>query len=225
MGDMSTMPSVGNNAMRKVCGAKTRKGSPCQGIAMANGRCRMHGGNQPKGVASPQFVSGRYSKYLPTRLLDRYHEAESDTELLSLRSEIALVDSRLSDLLSKVDTGEAKKLWEQAKELNRDIQADMLNEDYGHLMMHCKSLDELIGEGLTDYTAWSELYYILDQRRRLAESERKRLIENEQTVRADKALTLAMALLQAVKENVTDRAVLSSVQTAFNRLLQAEVVA
>ena len=26
------------------CGAKTRKGTPCQGPAMANGRCRMHGG-------------------------------------------------------------------------------------------------------------------------------------------------------------------------------------
>ena len=26
------------------CGAKTRAGTPCQGPAMANGRCRMHGG-------------------------------------------------------------------------------------------------------------------------------------------------------------------------------------
>src|SRR5262249_924087 len=26
------------------CGARTRRGSSCQGAAMANGRCRMHGG-------------------------------------------------------------------------------------------------------------------------------------------------------------------------------------
>jgi hypothetical protein len=26
------------------CGAKTRRGTRCQGPAMANGRCRMHGG-------------------------------------------------------------------------------------------------------------------------------------------------------------------------------------
>lgn len=34
------------------CGAKTRKGSPCQSGAMRNGRCRMHGGKStgaPKG--------------------------------------------------------------------------------------------------------------------------------------------------------------------------------
>lgn len=34
------------------CGARTRKGTPCQAPAMANGRCRMHGGKStgaPKG--------------------------------------------------------------------------------------------------------------------------------------------------------------------------------
>jgi hypothetical protein len=29
------------------CGAKTRRGTPCKGPAMANGRCRMHGGPNP----------------------------------------------------------------------------------------------------------------------------------------------------------------------------------
>ena len=34
------------------CGAKTRSGNPCKNPAMANGRCRMHGGKStgpPKG--------------------------------------------------------------------------------------------------------------------------------------------------------------------------------
>ena len=31
----------------KRCGAKTRSGKPCQSPAMANGRCRMHGGPSP----------------------------------------------------------------------------------------------------------------------------------------------------------------------------------
>jgi uncharacterized protein YjcR len=29
------------------CGARTRKGKPCQSPAMPNGRCRMHGGPSP----------------------------------------------------------------------------------------------------------------------------------------------------------------------------------
>ncbi|MEN8250139.1 MAG: HGGxSTG domain-containing protein, partial [Bacteroidota bacterium] len=33
------------------CGAKTRSGKPCKAPAMANGRCRMHGG---KSTGAPQ---------------------------------------------------------------------------------------------------------------------------------------------------------------------------
>lgn len=45
------------------CGAKTRKGTSCQAPAMANGRCRMHGG---KSTGAPQgnknaFKHGYYT--------------------------------------------------------------------------------------------------------------------------------------------------------------------
>jgi hypothetical protein len=37
-----------NNPMRKLCGAHSRRtGEPCKGLAMVNGRCRMHGGLSP----------------------------------------------------------------------------------------------------------------------------------------------------------------------------------
>lgn len=35
---------VGDFTKAPRCGAITRKGTPCQAPAMANGRCRMHGG-------------------------------------------------------------------------------------------------------------------------------------------------------------------------------------
>lgn len=45
------------------CGAKTRKGTPCQSPAMHNGRCRMHGGKStgaPKGNSNA-LKHGRYT--------------------------------------------------------------------------------------------------------------------------------------------------------------------
>src|SRR5712692_2539533 len=36
--------SPGNPDSAPRCGAKTRRGTPCRAPAMANGRCRMHGG-------------------------------------------------------------------------------------------------------------------------------------------------------------------------------------
>ena len=45
------------------CGAKTRKGAPCQSPGMPNGRCRMHGGLSPGAPKGNQnaFKHGRYS--------------------------------------------------------------------------------------------------------------------------------------------------------------------
>jgi hypothetical protein len=45
------------------CGAKTRRGAPCQSPAMPNGRCRIHGGKStgaPKGNRNA-FKHGRYT--------------------------------------------------------------------------------------------------------------------------------------------------------------------
>ena len=46
------------------CGAKTRSGSPCRSPAMANGRCRMHGGpspGAPKGKGNGNYRTGRFT--------------------------------------------------------------------------------------------------------------------------------------------------------------------
>lgn len=47
----------------KLCGAKTRSGKLCRSWAMANGRCKLHGGKTPGGVNSKNFKHGKYSRY------------------------------------------------------------------------------------------------------------------------------------------------------------------
>ena len=49
------------------CGAKTRKGTPCQGPAMKNGRCRMHGGastgpRTPEGLARSRRARWKHGR-------------------------------------------------------------------------------------------------------------------------------------------------------------------
>lgn len=208
------------------CTAKSKRtGERCQQQAMSGSKvCYHHGGKTPKGVASPHFKTGRYSAHMPARLLDRYNEAANDPQLLELSHEIALLDSRLADLLTRVDSGEAKTLWEKARKINQEIQKAVHDENYGRLMVQSAELDYVIGSGLMDHEAWYEIHSIIDQRRKLAESERKRIVEAEQMVKADKALTLATALLSAIKENVTDRNTLSAIQMSFTKLLNAETV-
>lgn len=182
-------------------------------------RCRMHGGASLKGIASPAFKHGRYSKTLPPRLLEHYNTAVQDQELLSVREDIALVDARLADLLKRVDTGESGKLWELARKATDDLRMAMNNENYGGVSLAVDKLDRLIGSGLTDHAAWSNLLIILDQRRRLVESEQKRLVAMEQMITSEQAMMLIAGILDSLKQNIKDRHVLNAINADLMRLV------
>ena len=100
----------------KLCGDFGHKrksdGKPCTRRAMANGCCYVHGGPTPKGIASPHFKHGKYSDHIPTRLSSRFHESLSDPELTNQRSDIALLDARLCDVLDSVSNQESGELWQ-----------------------------------------------------------------------------------------------------------------
>lgn len=62
--------------VRNRCGAKTRAGTPCKNGAMANGRCRLHGGKSTG--APPEKMKknsnarthGLFAKYLPKETVE-----------------------------------------------------------------------------------------------------------------------------------------------------------
>jgi hypothetical protein len=58
----------GNPMNAPRCGAKTRKGTPCKALAMANGRCRMHGGKStgprtPEGLERSRKANFKHGFY------------------------------------------------------------------------------------------------------------------------------------------------------------------
>ena len=52
------------------CGARTRKGNPCRLPAMANGRCRMHGGKSP-GAPQGNVNALKHGRYSATAIAER----------------------------------------------------------------------------------------------------------------------------------------------------------
>lgn len=58
------------------CGAKTRKGTPCRAPAMANGRCRMHGGKStgprtPEGLERSRKANWKHGYYSAEAITER----------------------------------------------------------------------------------------------------------------------------------------------------------
>ena len=189
---------------------------------MANGRCRLHGGKSLKGIASPVLTQGgRYSKYLPTRMQERYEQSRTDSELLALREDIALVDGRLADLLKRVDHGEAGAAWKEARAAFLELSIAMSTSDGAKLIKASKELEQVIGRGLSDYMAWDEISRLLEQRRKLSESERKRLVDMQNMITSEQAMLLMRAMLDSVKRNVIDVPTLTAIQNDFIRFSEA----
>lgn len=206
--------------MQSLCGAKTRTGGTCKGRPMRNGRCRMHGGTALIGAAAPGFRHGRYTS-MPTRLVESFEAARSDGELLALRDDIAITDARLSDLIGRVDSGESGALWRDLGEAQGRMDEARRAKDAIGIGAAADEIRMLITRGHSDYAAWGEIRALVDHRRKLVDSEAKRLVQMQQSLRADQALALVSAVLDAVQREVKDRKTLSRISNAALALLNA----
>lgn len=197
-------------------------GTACKNYAVAGKtRCRFHGGNARGGVLAPTFKDGRYSKYIPTGLRERFELAEKDPELLSLREEILLTDSRVKELLESLETGESSSLWAILAGLVGTLRMKInAGADVDDLDKTISAMEKVILKGGDQRETWAEIMTFIDSRRRLVEGERKRLVEMNQVITTEKALTLITALAQSVKANVTDKDALKRISRDLIRITE-----
>jgi hypothetical protein len=204
----------------KTCGARTKHdGTPCERSPVrGRTRCRLHGGRTLVGTASPTYRNGRYSIYIPERLRERYEAAESDQELLSLKSELALTDARLMDLLARVNTGESGQLWADLRRAHREFTVARGAKDVPKMNVALARMEQLIESATDDHQAWAAIGGLIEQRRRLAESEAKRLASLHQMMTKEEALLMAHQVIDIMTRHVTDKQVLSAIIVDMQRL-------
>lgn len=202
------------------CTAKSkRSGQQCKRAATPGySVCSIHGGRTPRGSASPHYVNGRYSKALPERLAARYVEATQDSELLALRDEISLTDTLIVDTVEKLDTGGSKAHFLALRQKWDEFQRYEKQGDGPKTSAALWELGNLITDGLRDFTLLDDIARLIEQRRKLSESERKRLIEMRQLFTAEQAVLLLGAITDIIARNVTDRDTRARISREFTQL-------
>jgi hypothetical protein len=181
--------------------------------------CRFHGGRTPRGPALPQFKTGKYSKFLPARLAALYQTAEKDPELLSLRRELALVDARINELLTRVDTGESSARWASMREAWGDFRRHQADGDIPKMHTALARLDAIMERTAEDHLAWREIGEQIEQRRKLAMSETQRLIALRQVITAEQALALMGVLVEIITRHVNDQPTLAQIVADIQALI------
>ena len=179
----------------------------------------MHGGKSLAGVASPLLKNGRYSKYLPERLQERYRTAVTDPNLLVLREDISLLDARLADVLTRVDTGESGARWKQVKTACTAYAKARNTEEENACW---DDLRAAISAGVADYEAWDEIHDVLMRREKLVASERKRLVDLQQMITAEQANVLMKQIADSIRTHVTDRDAVQAISADLLRLLNTQ---
>lgn len=212
------------------CNAKSKTtGKQCK-LTAVNGmtKCRLHGGLSPIGANSPHFKHGRYSKHLPSQLLEKYKDAQKDKDLLNLREEIYLVDIRLKTLVEGLPDGGITHSWDDLKFLWSQFVAAYDNGDILNTKSLMKKISNMIETGSNENKTWSGIFSTVERRRRLVASESKRLTDMQQIITAERAMALIYAMLDIVrsqivkyKDNnlVVDDALLSSISNGIRGLI------
>lgn len=187
---------------------------------MANGRCRLHGGKSPAGIASGQFKHGIYSKYVPKGMLNLYEEFRTNPDLLSLRENVALVDARIVQMLQALDQqGDLGAIWLELQQLFETLMRATQKQDLGGGKAAFEALGDIIENGADQFRAWSQISEMMEQRRKLVETERRRLVDMQQMITSEQAMMLVAALVNAVRTHVHEPTVLAAIQSDITRLI------
>lgn len=151
-------------------------------------------------------------------MLADYEAARLDPELLNLSESISIIDARLIDLLKRVDTGESGSTWKQLKDQFAEFQKLLSAGKTADSKAVLYTITGLITKGVSDDAAWADVRSVVNQRTRLVESERKRLVEMQQVVNSDQVMLMVRSLVSAVREHVHDPHVLRLIVADLDRL-------
>lgn len=201
------------------CGAITRSGQTCSNPAMSNGRCRMHGGKTPVGIASPHIKTGRWSKDLPTRLAERFSESEHDPDLLSVRADIRLIDTLMKDDFDNLETGESAEAWEKIRGGIDKLDDGIAAEQFGKVQQALREMRDVVDKRILHYASVAEIRSKLEQRRKLVETEQKITLAGEQAITVEKAMLFVGAIAGILKTRIHDSTLLAAIQADVSLLL------
>lgn len=215
-------PTDGGKAGKVICGARLRgkPGRTCQrSPAPGRTRCKLHGGATPQGIASPHFRGGKYSGVLPQRLLSTYAKASADRELVGLREELQLTDVRLQELVGTLGEQPGTRAWAQVQSavenLREQIAAGPKERDEAIV-----ELEALVAEAAREGAVWGEVYNVINLRRRLVDSEAKRLQRLHQMITVDQAMSMFAGIAHLIRSTVRDPAQLRTLQEGLQRILE-----
>lgn len=130
----------------------------------------------------------------------------TDPELLSVRSELALIDSHLHDLLDQLTTGESRErmliINETVHKMDNILSSP--KPSLSSLKALVRQARGLLNLSFGEDSVWAKINDTIGSRIRLTDSERKLDEMKQASVASDRLQVLMMQLLASVRQHVVD---------------------
>jgi len=197
----------------KLCGAKKKNGQACRGAVMPNGRCRLHGGATPAGIASPHYKHGKYSKHnlanlvkrvLPEKLAVYCEALENDeVDLLDLHGALLVQEAMKADLFRQWKETEAPP-WKEAAKLFGELKRVYKTGDAKKTRTAMAALEETMRGGRdaakNEQKLREQILDLDDRKVRLVMAQHKRDCDLHVLVEVRYALGLVEMVINLAKE-------------------------
>lgn len=220
----------------KQCAATSKRtGVRCRAWAVRSSRvCYHHGGRSLAGPQNPAWRDGARSKLtsvLTGTNLASFEEALNDPAYVEMREQMAYLRVMFYDAAERAQVGRVSELWDGlAKQwdlFNKPGPEKAPERSAGAL----REIGRVIREGVAAHRASLESMDIIERQRKLAETERRRVAEEQQTISAARALAFAgsvFALMrQALAEHVggteEEMLIVAAIRAGIEERIRADV--
>jgi len=166
--------------------------------------CRSHGAgypDRPGGLNDKQVTTARHIQHLPNRLIEKYEEFITDPEYISMREEMALVDTRIAERLEMIDSSDTEQAWIKIQRVKSILDKKNIK---GEDILTCRAELERALEISADVSVWGEVLELVERRRKLAETERRRVKDAQEMLTLQEANMFVATIMNIVMNRVKD---------------------
>lgn len=190
------------------CNAKAKStGERCNNPAVTGStKCRLHGGKSLRGEASPTYKHGKFSNYLPERLVKIYEAVQADDEASILNRNIRLRETFIRERLAMIDdVPDSAATWNNLRHEIGELRKAYQNSDDGKVYAALDNLRIIIDERILYFAAVEEIRTDLAEQRKDKQAIAAIEYKGENAIPATELMVLMGAVLKIIQTVVTDK--------------------
>lgn len=205
---------------KRCNGISKTTGEQCLNPAMIGSeKCYHHGGATPRGIASPQFKTGKYSRSLPVRLAAIYEGIEADLETNLLSNNIRLREALIRQKLEMLeDAPDSQAAWDSLRSQISDLQKAFINEDYGKVQLGFENINRLIDKRNLYHLTASEIRKDLNEQRNDTNAKAAINYKGENAISINELMAFVGAMMNLISTTVSNVSERNRIFDAIERL-------